>query len=269
MEIKNDALLLTPASYTTVLGNNNDIVVRATLVAVTTSNEGDRITGIEWFGDGHMVDIVNISTNTLIISPNDANSSVGNRFITDTGQPLRLKQYDFVKALYVNGFYFAYRVGTKGKLIGHATIKNTVDFTFGVINTATPITFNTNEIISGSIIHSTSINTSRIGVLEKGVLEILGNTQLFKSGGGVANIFFWFRKNGVDIANSAYTYDLSLNENKMLVVNGNFEIEAGDYIEIVASVTSVNLRLESQPAAAPVPAIPSMIVEAKLFTPIL
>lgn len=269
MEIKNDALLLTPTVYTTVPGNNNNIILRASLLLVTTANDGDRITGIEYFGDGHLVEIVNISVNSLIIAHNDSNSAPGNRILTDTGQPLTLKQYDVAKGFYVNGFFVVGRAGTKGRLIGHAAIKNTVDFTFGAINTATPITLNLNDTISGSLFHSTSVDTSRIIVLEKGILEIVGNMQLFKTGGVTANIFFWFRKNGLDIPNSAYTYDLSLNENKMLVVNGNFDVNAGEYIEILASVTSTDISLQAQPASPPVPAIPCVVVEAKLFTPIL
>lgn len=269
MELKNDALLLTPSLYTTILGNNNNIIIQSSLVVITTSNIGDKITGIEYFGDGHLIELVNISTNPLIITHNDSNSLLGNRILTDTGQPLTIRQYDFIRGLYVNGFFLVSRIGTKGKLTGHASIKNTVDFTFGVINTATPITFNLNDSISGSINHSTSINTSRIIASEKGILELVGNAQLFKIAGGVSNIFFWFRKNGVDISNSGYNYDMGINDNKMLIVNGNFEVDAGDYIEIVASVSDINIRLESQPASAPVPAIPSIIVECKLFTPIV
>lgn len=269
MEIKNDAILLNPFPFTTILGNNNNIFVRGTVIAVTTSNNLDKITGIEFFGDGHLVEIINISVNTLIITHNDAASAVGNRIITDTGQPLILKQWDVAKGFYLNGFYVIGRVGTKGKLIGQAAIKNTVDFTFLAINTATPLTFNLNEIITGSLEHSTVTNPSRITATEKGILEVITNVQLFKAGGGVGNIFFWFRKNGVDIANSAYTYDLSVNENRMLVINGNFEVNALDYVEVLCSVTNINIRLESQAAAAPVPAIPSAILEAKLFTPIV
>lgn len=158
--------------------------------------------------------------------------------------------------------------GTKGRIIGSVTTYNNADVTFGAVNTATPILFNTNSIVQGALTHSTSVNTSRITTSQPGILQIIVNNQVYKGAAGTEQIYFWFRKNGVDIADSGYTMQLNNGENDVFVINSTFNLAAGDYIEAYASVTNTGIILDATVAIAPVPLIPSTICDCLLFAPL-
>lgn len=272
MEIRNDAFIVTPIPFTTSLGNNNNLDLKGTMIVVTTSNVNDKITGIIPFKEGHWIEIVNISTNVLQITNNDSNSIAGNRFTTDSGQPILLHQYEFARAFYLStggGSFFVHKVGSMGRLIGHLSVYNNADITFGAINTATPINYNAQYSVFGAGTHSTGVNPSRIMATEKCIMHVIINNQVLKGAiGGNEAIYFWFRKNGVDIPNTGYAMQVGANENDVFIVNATFEMLPNDYIESFASVTNTGILLNAIPAAAPVPLIPSVIAQCLLFSPI-
>jgi hypothetical protein len=127
-----------------------------------------------------------------------------------------------------------------------------------VINTATAITFNTTDLSQGVFIGSP---TSRIIVDSEGVYNFDTSFQLDKTSGGTAVFDFWFRLNGVDVANSASRIRIQGNNAEIFSsLNFFFDLKANDYIELMFSVTDLSVELKTFAAAVPHPAIPSIIL---------
>lgn len=126
------------------------------------------------------------------------------------------------------------------------------------INTAKAITFNTTDLSNGVYIGSPA---SRIYVDTPGIYNYDMSFQLDKTSGGAGNFFIWFRLNGVDIANSASYIQIQGNNHEIFSsLNYFFDLNAGDYVEIMFSVSDLSVEVAAFAAAAPVPAIPSIIL---------
>lgn len=135
---------------------------------------------------------------------------------------------------------------------------DTTTQTAAAINTAYAITFNSTDISDGVYIGSP---TSRIYVDTEATYNFQFSTQLDNTSGGSHLIFVWYRINGVDVANSASQVRLKGTDGE-LVAAWNFvtKLKAGDYFELMWSVTDVAVQVVAQAATAPVPAIPSIIL---------
>jgi len=126
------------------------------------------------------------------------------------------------------------------------------------INTAKAITFNTTDLSNGVYLGTPA---SRVYVDTPGIYNYDMSFQLDKTSGGVGNFFIWFRLNGVDVANSASYIQIQGNNAEIFSsLNYFFDLNAGDYIEIMFSVSDLSVELAAFAAAAPVPAIPSIIL---------
>ena len=112
------------------------------------------------------------------------------------------------------------------------------------------------------------LNPSRLLVTAAGVYNFQFSAQLDHAGGGKARFYIWFRRNGVDLPASATTLVLP-GPNDELVAAWNYlmTMEAGDYFELVWSSPDAGARLLAAPAAAPVPAIPSVIMTVTYVYP--
>jgi hypothetical protein len=127
-----------------------------------------------------------------------------------------------------------------------------------VINTATAITFNTTDLSNGVFIGSPA---SRIVVDSEGIYNFDTSFQLDKTSGGVAEFYFWFRLNGVDVPDSASQIRIQGNNAEIFSsLNYFFDLKASDYIELMFSVSDLSVELKSFVAGAPVPSIPSIIL---------
>jgi hypothetical protein len=127
-----------------------------------------------------------------------------------------------------------------------------------VINTATAITFNTTDLSQGVFIGSPA---SRIIVDSEGIYNFDTSFQLDKTSGGVAEFYFWFRLNGVDVPDSASQIRIQGNNAEIFSsLNYFFDLKANDYVELMFSVTDLSVELKSFVAGAPVPSIPSIIL---------
>lgn len=129
-----------------------------------------------------------------------------------------------------------------------------------VINTAYPVTLDaTNEAYLVSI----GTPASRIVCALPGVYNFEFSMQLDKTAAATAHIFIWYRINGNDIANSASRFAINGSDSET-VASWNFvqTMAAGDYFELVWATDDTNAFIEAFAAAAPVPAIPSVILTA-------
>lgn len=131
----------------------------------------------------------------------------------------------------------------------------------GAANTPQTVTFNATDVGSG---FSRGTPTSRIVAANPGWYNFQFSGQLRSTNSSSVSVFIWFRKNGVDIANSATEMTIKSNSD-VLVPAWNFEIQmgAGDYFEIVwaADSTSVSFAASAaQTSPYARPAIPSMLL---------
>jgi hypothetical protein len=110
--------------------------------------------------------------------------------------------------------------------------------------------------------------SSRITVAVAGVYNFQFSAQIDITGGGNATMFIWFRRNGVDLVDSATKITVA-GPNAETVAAWNYLItmQAGDYFELVWSSADTAVVLRSEPAAAPVPAIPSVIMTVTYVYP--
>ena len=135
---------------------------------------------------------------------------------------------------------------------------DTTTQTAAAINTAYALTFNTTDLTKGVYLGSP---TSRIYVDEPAIYNFMFSVQLDNTAGGNHLAYIWARKNGTDIAQSASQVRLKSTDGE-LVAAWNFLVtmNPGDYFELMWSVSDTAVQVVAQAAAAPVPAIPSVIM---------
>lgn len=135
---------------------------------------------------------------------------------------------------------------------------DTATQTATTVNTAKAVTFNTTDISQGVYIGSP---TSRVYVDTEGVYDFQMSLQLDSTVSTDEHFYLWPRVNGVDVPNSASTVRLKGNDAEIiLTLNFFFDLKAGDYVELMFSVTNLGVQVLYAPAASPVPAIPSIIL---------
>lgn len=136
---------------------------------------------------------------------------------------------------------------------------DTTDQAPAVISTAYPVTLNTSTIERG--VWRDTVNTSRIYVADAGVYNFETSVQLDKTGGGTPQIWLWARVDGVNVADSASLMHLQgVADETIFACNWLLEMAPGSYFELVWASDDVGALLKAFPAAAPVPAIPSVIL---------
>jgi hypothetical protein len=136
---------------------------------------------------------------------------------------------------------------------------DTTTQTAGTINTATLITYNSTQLSQG--VYVDSVVTSRVYVDTEGIYNYQTSIQLDSTVATDEEFYLWFRLNGVDVTDSASQVRIKGNDAEVFVaLNYFFSLKAGDYVELVFSVTDLGVRLEATGAVAPHPGIPSIIL---------
>lgn len=141
----------------------------------------------------------------------------------------------------------------------YGSFYDTTTQTAAVINTAYPVTLNTTDLSWGVRLRSPS--TSEVEVDTEGIYDIQFSAQLDNTSGGNHTANIWLRVNGVDVPNSAGRLVLKGTDGD-LVASWNYfqQFKAGDYFQVMWSVSDTAVQLVTAAAAAPVPAIPSVIL---------
>ena len=144
---------------------------------------------------------------------------------------------------------------------------NTADQTFAVINTAYPVVFNATYLSNAVQLQSGS--TSRIEALVGGVYNFQYSGQVLSSSSNPKEMAIWIRRDGTDINYSTRVFTDSTNNHRNTTSwSFNIDLQAGQYIEIVAAVTSPDLWLDAAAAASPVPAVPSSVMTVNYISPL-
>jgi len=158
----------------------------------------------------------------------------------------------------VQGLALSPPVTPQLKRARYGSFYDTTTQTGTTINTAKAITFNTTDLSNGVYIGSP---TSRIYVDTPGIYNYDMSFQLDKTSGGTGEFYIWFRLNGTNVANSASYIQIQGNNAEIFSsLNYFFDLNAGDYVEIMFSVSDLSVEVAAFAAAAPVPAIPSIIL---------
>ncbi len=141
---------------------------------------------------------------------------------------------------------------------------DTTDQIAGSTTTAYPVTINSTTLSNGVSIE----NSSQITFGYDGVYNIQFSVQLSNNSNATQDIDIWFRKNGVDIANSNSRFGLaprkSAGDPYHVIGSLNFvdSFLADDYVQLVWRTSHVDAYIEYYAAGtSPTrPAIPSVIV---------
>jgi hypothetical protein len=140
----------------------------------------------------------------------------------------------------------------------YGSFYDTTTQTATTINTAKAITFNTTDLSNGVYLGTP---TSRVYVDTPGIYNFDTSFQLDKTAGGVGLFYFWFRLNGVDVPDSASQIRIQGNNAEIFSsLNFFFDLNAGDYVELMFSVDSLSVEILAEVASAPHPGIPSIIL---------
>jgi hypothetical protein len=125
-------------------------------------------------------------------------------------------------------------------------------------NTAYAITFNNTDLSAGV---SIGTPTSRVTVDAPGVYNFQHSIQVINTSGGDHSLWIWFRKNGVDIAQSATELKIQKNNNEQFAAwNFYVPMDVNDYVELMWAVGDIAVQLIAVAASSPVPAVPSVIL---------
>ena len=140
----------------------------------------------------------------------------------------------------------------------YGSFYDTTTQTATTINTAKAITFNTTDLSSGVYLGTP---TSRVYVDTPGIYNFDTSFQLDKTAGGVGLFYIWFRLNGVDVPDSASQIRIQGNNAEIFSsLNFFFDLNAGDYVELMFSVDDLSVEILAEVASAPHPGIPSIIL---------
>jgi hypothetical protein len=131
-----------------------------------------------------------------------------------------------------------------------------------VINTAYAVTFNNTRSAFGVRRGSP---TSEIVFDSPGVYTVQARAQVDKPSASSALMFLWGRHNGVSIANSATIHQVHNNTAEIgATADFTLVVAAGDRFELMWSVDDTAIVLQASAAAAPVPAVPSVVLTVVL-----
>lgn len=140
----------------------------------------------------------------------------------------------------------------------YGSFYDTTTQTATAINTANAITYNTTELSHGVYLGTPA---SRVYVDTEGIYNFQTSIQLDSTVATAEEFYLWFRLNGVDVTNSASQIRIQGNNAEIFVaLNYFFNLKAGDYVEMMFSVSNLGVQMLASGAVAPHPGIPSVIL---------
>ena len=140
----------------------------------------------------------------------------------------------------------------------YGQFSRTTDQVAGSINTAVAVVFDTTEVANGITLGTPA---SRLVAANSGLYSFAVNFQVLSNSASSKNGWFWFRKNGVDIADSSNRLTLSANNEYSILHKTDFiSLDASDYVEMMFAVDNTGLFLDATVATAFAPAAPAVLV---------
>lgn len=140
----------------------------------------------------------------------------------------------------------------------YGTFADKTNQTAAAINTPYAVTFNTTNVANG---HRRGIDTSHIISDVSGLYNYKFSMQFVSTNSSGKDVFIWFRKNGVDIPDSASR--ITITGNGVYTVAAwdvSVSMDANDYFQIMWAATDTTVSIAAPAATAFCPAIPSVIL---------
>lgn len=138
---------------------------------------------------------------------------------------------------------------------GYAFLGQDTNVTAAAINTAYAITYDTPPLADGV---SLGTPASRIVFEEGGTYLLAFSAQIASTSSSTVDFRFWPRINGSDVAGSTIRANLHQNDASFVVSRSAiFQMNAGDYLEVMWAVDSTSGFLQAAAATAYAPATPS------------
>jgi hypothetical protein len=128
----------------------------------------------------------------------------------------------------------------------------------GTLTAASGVSGSVSYDISGSVNGITLVSGSRLTIPTAGVYNIQFSSQ-WDCASGADTGWAWFKKNGVNIANSNSKVQLPNNTSNIMTVNILETAAVGDYYEVAWQNNAGHARLLGEAASGNLPAIPSVI----------
>ena len=157
-----------------------------------------------------------------------------------------------------SGLGYPFWLGQNPQPLPYGCFLSTQNQTVAGANINTPLTYNVTDLAS-----QTYISGSKIYVEASGVYRVLFTVQTDTTSGGSQTVIIFFRKNGVNIANSASTFTIANNAENIAVCEIIVSLLYGDYIEVVMQSSDAGMKASYFAAGgvAPntYPAVPSII----------
>ena len=142
---------------------------------------------------------------------------------------------------------------------------NTADQTFAVANTAYPVVFNATYLNNAVKLQTGS--TSKIEVSVSGVYNFQYTGQVLSSSSSAKTIYLWIKRNGTTIGYSTRAKTININGGYVDIAwSFDIDLAAGEYIELEAAVTDVDLKLDAVAATSPHPGIPSSVMSVNFIS---
>ena len=128
-----------------------------------------------------------------------------------------------------------------------------------VINTATAISYDNADTAYG--IYRDPGDNTKIKVSRPAIYNVQFSIQVDKTSGGTGLFYIWPAINGTAVTNSASLIQIQGNNAEIFsAANFFLPLSNGDYFQLYFSVSDLSVQLQAFAAAAPVPAIPSIIL---------
>jgi len=128
-----------------------------------------------------------------------------------------------------------------------------------LVNTATPVYFNQTTIASGMNIDPN--DKSKIIINHAGLYNFMFSLQVTSLSSARNNVWIWYRKNGIDVPNSASNLTIDSNGGK-LIPSWNFVVSMNpnDTFQLFWATDSDKVSLDAPPPTSFCPSTPSAII---------
>lgn len=252
--ILNGSLVGLTGSGTTVsLYNANGSVPPMYVLGVATHDIPNGTRGrLTQFGRVNDVNTIGLSVGIVYANP----SIPGGLTSIKPTAPNSVVPVGVVTSSSINGQIFVRPILEQQRYFGAFALTTNASLT--AINTATAIVLNTTTVSNGVSLGSPS---SRIVVANSGLYSFIVSFQLSSTNSSIKDVYLWFRKNGVDLANSAIVHSLESGTAKTVQSrNYTISMNAGDYIELYWASPNNGVQLSAIASTAFSPSAPAVIL---------
>lgn len=137
------------------------------------------------------------------------------------------------------------------------TFDATTDRTLAAADTATAITLDNTLTANGISL----VSGSRLTAAKSGFYQIDASIQLTSGSSSAKNVYFWLRKNGVDVSDTTRAITVNINGGFVPIsLIYTISLAPSDYVELYWAADSTNVALDALAASAFAPTAPSVLV---------